>query len=173
MKLNKNLIFGLVMTALVALVTTGSGWLDQPWWAYVPLFLVCYPWENESGDVYSLFGGFCEEEGCAIWSLVSVYQKSRGNAYSLLGNIYQDAEGRAAQVIGINLFQRGKRLAAQFIGVSVIQVSREKVGQMLGLAFYQEGKEFTNEIGSIGLLSRTVADKKPAAPPEYGGEFTA
>ena len=89
---------------------------------FLGIFLLSYPYEMKSGNVYSLWGGFSKSN---IVSLCAVFQFAEGNAFSLLSIcIFQKAERTAVSVFGFVFIQGAVMEAIQIFGIGVFSLFR-------------------------------------------------
>ncbi len=138
MKINKNLIFGSVMTCIIL-------YFLNPYISYFPwtwillirigIFILCYPWTGDDGNIYSLFGGFSEND---IYSLFGIIQVTKGSACS---------------IFGIALFQKGEK-TYQVGGIVVYQQAKVESGQIFGIVLWRDSPSQDSAFTSIEVFSK-------------------
>lgn len=151
MKVNVNLVFGLLMTTLVFFGLSGLGY-HLGVLGFVGLALLSYPWTMASGNVYSLWGGVSERNICSFFG---VFQKAENSAVQVLGiSIYQRAD-TTLQVFGLSLYQRADDEAAQIFGVSFYQRSSGKAAQLLGITIYQQAVVESTQGAGVAIYQKS------------------
>jgi len=139
------------------------------------IFLISYPWKIGK-DIYSLFGGFNDENEGSVYSLFGLIQKGEKDVYSIAGlSLYQNAGGDALQVFGLTLYQNAGGDAWQGIGLTLYQNAGGDALQIIGLTLYQnaggdawqcigltvfsEAKSFSNRTFAVIRVARKTKIK--------------
>lgn len=167
MKINRNFVFGLVMTVVVMAVwvlISGRKFHGVTGVVSVLLiFLASYPWTaGKSGNVYSLWGGFSDKD---IYSLVGIFQRAEGDAVTIFGLGYQRSlTGLVGSIVGVSYLRSASEssqvlgisylvsnlFANQFLGICCLW-SGDSVDQLFGLVLFSRGKRQPHS-GSIVIM---------------------
>ncbi|MEK7461919.1 MAG: hypothetical protein AAB586_02520 [Patescibacteria group bacterium] len=170
MRINKNLVLGLVMTGLVCGVSIWLGY-SLDWRQVVIIFLVSYPWTISNGDICSMWGGFSETG--SVYSLVGIVQVAGEtafhffgislcqiagqNAWQMFGISFYQAAKNTYQVIGISFCQIAEQDAEQGAGISCCQIAGDNLAwQGIGISVYQRASHLSNTV-SIPILRREMS----------------
>jgi len=157
MKLNENFLIASVIANVTWAITSSLG-VDYPFYIFVLIFLISYPWKIGK-DVYSIFGGFNEEDGGSVYSLFALIQKAEKNTYTLFGlTFYQNAGEDAVQFIGLALYQNAGEDAVQFIGLALYQKAGEDAIQCIGLSLYQKAGVDALQFVGLSLYQNAGGD---------------
>ena len=148
MKLNENFLIASVIANVTWAITSSLG-VDYPFYIFVLIFLISYPWKIGK-DVYSIFGGFNEEDGGSVYSLFALIQKAEKNTYTLFGlTFYQNAGEDAVQFIGLALYQKAGVNARQDVGLALYQNAGVNARQDVGLTVFSEATSFSNKTFAV------------------------
>jgi len=135
MEINKNFVFGLVISIIATMLNGYYQFIETEWYLFIgPAFLLCLPWKINN-DIFSLFGGW-NDEG-SVYSLCPVFQEASKDTFGYLSISYQNAGRNALQVLGLAWQEAGED-ALHFLGLAW-QEARGNAVQATGLAYQKAG----------------------------------
>ena len=139
MRVNKNLVFALIMTFILTWLGSLLFRREPAIWTYLIVFLISYPWRTSEGNVFSLWGGFSDED---IVSLFAIFQSAKVNALN---------------IFGVCLYQRGTQIV-QIIGLNIIQWGDTTVDHLFGFVFLQKGWFIEKHLWSVPVFTHNTPD---------------